>query len=42
LALAGRAEAADPVCEISPFHHVLGTAAQEAATAAMSPRRITN
>jgi PqqA peptide cyclase len=42
LALAGKAEAADPVCEISPFHHVLATAAQEAATLAIAPRRISS
>ncbi|MFN0194167.1 MAG: pyrroloquinoline quinone biosynthesis protein PqqE [Aestuariivirga sp.] len=40
LALAGRATAADPVCELSPFHHVLEVAAQEAAAAALAPRRI--
>jgi pyrroloquinoline quinone biosynthesis protein E len=40
LALAGRAAAADPVCELSPFHHVVEAAAQEAATAAIAPRRL--
>jgi pyrroloquinoline quinone biosynthesis protein E len=40
LALAGRATAADPVCELSPFHPMLEIAAREAAAAALAPRRI--
>jgi PqqA peptide cyclase len=40
LALAGHASAADPVCELSPFHASLAEAALEAASEAMAPRRI--
>lgn len=40
LALAGNAAAADPVCELSPFHGQLAEAAIEAASQAMLPRRI--
>jgi PqqA peptide cyclase len=40
LALAGQAEAADPVCELSPFHGELEVLAAAASTAALQPRRI--
>lgn len=40
LALAGNAAAADPVCELSPFHADLETIAAAASQAAMIPRRI--
>ena len=40
LALAGQAEAADPVCELSPFHHELADIAAAASATPMSPRRI--
>jgi PqqA peptide cyclase len=40
LALTGRAEAADPVCELSPFHHELADIAAAASAAPIAPRRI--
>lgn len=40
LALASRAEAADPVCELSPFHARLEPFAAEAAAEPLLPRRI--
>lgn len=40
LALAGRATAADPVCELSPFHNLLADAAMEVAQSELIPRRI--
>lgn len=40
LALAGKAAAADPVCELSPHHHELRDLTAEAAIAALAPRRI--
>jgi PqqA peptide cyclase len=40
LALAGAAEAADPVCELSPFHAGLVELASAAAATPMEPRRI--
>jgi PqqA peptide cyclase len=40
LALAGEAAAADPVCELSPFHSKLADAAMESAIGVMAPRRI--
>lgn len=40
LALAGRATAADPVCELSQFHPLLADASREAASVALAPRRI--
>ncbi len=40
LALAGKAEAADPVCELSPFHEGLKHVALQTAISEISPRRI--
>jgi len=40
LALAGKATAADPVCELSPFHEGLEELATAASTAPLQPRRI--
>lgn len=40
LALAGRAEAADPVCELSPLHAGLSDIASAAHSGALMPRRI--
>jgi PqqA peptide cyclase len=40
LALAGQAEAADPVCELSPFHAELSSIAAISAIDSLSPRRI--
>jgi pyrroloquinoline quinone biosynthesis protein E len=40
LAIAGRAELADPVCELSEHHALLANAATEDASGAMVPRRV--
>ncbi len=40
LAIAGSVTAADPVCELSPFHNHLADAAVEAAHDLLAPRRI--
>jgi PqqA peptide cyclase len=40
LALAGKAEAADPVCDLSPFHGELAIIAASAGAEPMQPRRI--
>jgi PqqA peptide cyclase len=40
LALAGKAAAADPVCELSPFHAHLASAAVDVSHEGMAPRRI--
>ena len=40
LALAGKAEYADPVCDLSPFHAELGTIAASAPLQPLAPRQI--